>query len=569
MKTSLRRSVTRASLAVASAVALAFGFAAPAAASDAVDQQQMLTISYQRQIPMLAQTFTAGVSGGVDRVSLASDTTTGFANVRVSIETVSGAGAPSGTVLGSTSWSGAVQCCRAFHDFGFSPAVSVTSGSKYAIVVQTVAGVFTWWNSSTVDNYAGGQLYVAGCSGCAWSTGGSFGEDFAFQTWATTATNQPPAVGSDSSAVTAAEGASPANSGTFSDPDGDTVALSASSGTVTRTGLSKGTWAWNGSAADEGAAGTVTITASDGHGGTATTSFTVTVTGIAPAVHVTSGPASSPEGSSVTVGGSASSPDADDNKAGFSYSWQVTKNGASYASGNGATFTFTPDDNGTYVATLQATDDGGMKGTDSMTVAGTNVAPTAHIAGVTASAPPALLPWETLTFAGSFTDPGVLDTHTVTWDFGDGTSSSANFAPGGSANFTTTHAYAAPGYYNLTLTVTDKDGGVGTASSGVDVQTVSEALDALTTYVNGLPGLNAGQKQSLLAHLSAAAGASSRGNNNAAGNELNAFLNELQADVNSGKVSTENAATLRLAIHAVQSALGTFNRFLGWWPLEA
>ena len=140
---------------------------------------------------------------------------------------------------------------------------------------------------------------------------------------------------------------------------------------------------------------------------------------------------------------------------------------------------------------------------------------------------------------------------------------------GGSASFTTTHAYSAPGYYNVTLTVTDKDGGVGTASSGVEVRTVSESRSAITTYVNGLPGLTGGQKNSLVAHLSAAADAAARGDNKAASNELNAFLNELQAYVQSGKVSTTSAAALRLAVHAVQSALGPFNRFLGWWPLEA
>jgi len=548
---------------------LALGFAAPATAADAIDQQQVSAISFQRQIPVLAQTFTAGVTGGIDRVSLASDTTTGAVSLRISVMTTNSAGAPSGNELAATTWSGSLQCCRQFHDFRFSPAVSIAAGTKYALVVQTVSGVFTWWNSSTVDNYTRGQLYVATCTTCTYTSGASFGQDFTFQTWVTTATNQPPVVASDNASVTTTEGKAPTNTGTFSDPDGDAVTLSASTGTVTRTGLSSGTWSWTGAAADEGSTQNVTINATDGQGGTTAAAFTVAITAVAPTAHVASGPASSPEGSAVTVSGSATSPDADDNKAGFTYSWQVTKNGGSYATGTGGAFTFTPDDNGTYVATLSATDDGGMTGTDSLTVTGTNVAPTAHITGVT-SGPLAILPWETLTFAGSFTDPGVLDTHTASWSFGDGTSSAAaGFAAGGSASFSTTHAYAAPGYYDVVLTVTDKDGGVGHAYTGVQVETVPQALTAMTAYVNGLPGLNAGQKNSLTTKLKNAAASAASGNNQAADNQLNAFLNELQADVNAGKVSTASAATLRLAVHAVQSALGTFNRLLDWWPVEA
>ena len=570
MKTPFRRTVTRASVAAASAIALALGLAVPAtAAQDAVDQQQLSAVSFQRQIPVLAQTFTAGVSGGLDKVSLGSDATSGLVSLHIAIMTTTSSGAPSGSELASASWSGSLQCCRQLHNFNFSPAVSLAAGTKYALVVQTVSGVFTWWNSSTLDNYSRGQLFVATCTTCTYSAGAAFGQDFTFQTWMTTATNQNPVVAADNASVTVNEGSAPTNTGTFSDPDGDSVTLTASSGSVVRTGLTSGTWSWTGAAADEGTGPNVTVSASDGHGGTATTSFTVAVTPVAPTAHAT-GPASGPEGSAVTVSGSATSPDASDNKAGFTYAWQVTKNGASYGSGSGPSLTFTPDDDGTYVATLHATDDGAMSGTDSWTVVGTNVAPSAHITGVTASAPLVILPWETLTFAGSFTDPGVLDTHTARWTFGDGTTSSAaSFAAGGSASFSTTHAYTAAGYYSVTLTVTDKDGGVGHATTGVQVESVAQALTGVTTYVNGLPGLNAGQKNSLTAHLRAASAAAARGSNRAAANELNAFLNELQAYVSSGKVSPANAATLRLAIHAVQSALGTFNRFLEWWPLEA
>jgi len=66
--------------------------------------------------------------------------------------------------------------------------------------------------------------------------------------------------------------------------------------------------------------------------------------------------------------------------------------------------------------------------------------------------------------SAGFTDPGILDTHTAVWNWGDGASS-----PGvvtevhGSGNVTGSHTYTAPGVYTINLLVTDKDGGNGTA----------------------------------------------------------------------------------------------------------
>jgi hypothetical protein len=69
------------------------------------------------------------------------------------------------------------------------------------------------------------------------------------------------------------------------------------------------------------------------------------------------------------------------------------------------------------------------------------------------------------------------------------------------------------------------------------------------------------------AKLNAASASAARGDTNAATNQLNAFLNEVQADQNAGKISAQNAATLRDAVRAIKAALGTYNRFIEWWPL--
>jgi hypothetical protein len=552
----LRKTIVRAWTAAAFAAVLSLSLTAPAqAATDTLDQSQTLTISLQRMIPTLAQTFTAGATGQLDRISLAYDTT-GYTSLRVSIESTTASGTPSGAVVaGPFSWAGTVQCCKAFHDFAVKPALQITSGTKYAIVVQTLGGIFTWYTDGFWDMYPGGQLYV----GSSWLTGSQWGMDFAFETWVVgAAANTPPALAANSSAVTVNEGTAPTNTGTYSDPDGDSVTLSASTGSVTKTGTSSGTWSWTQPASDEGPAQTVTITANDGNGFTASSVFTVQSLAVAPTAKIVTDPVSIPEGTVETFTGTATSPDADDNKTGFTYTWSVTKDGNPYVSGSGASFSWAPNDEGTYVVTFTAIDDGGMSDSDSITVIGANVAPTAYISSVTASSPLFFAPQEQLSFQGAFTDPGLLDTHTATWDFGDGTSASGLSA---------THAYSAAGTYRVTFTVTDDDGGVGKATTTVPVQTVQQALATIGTYVQVISTLNAGGKSSLIAKLNAASAAAARGATTAASNELDAFLNEVQADEKTGKISSTDAATLRDAVHTVQAALGTYNRFLDWGPL--
>jgi hypothetical protein len=563
-------------LALAAGLTLVFSVAAQAV-TDAVDQSQTLVLSAET-VGQQAQTFTAGITGRLDRVSLYS---AGSAFGTVQIQTVTGT-FPTGSVLGTTSFGGSYV--RGFHDVAFAPAIPITTGARYAIVVRSIGrSTLTWYTSGGVDAYSGGQGYV-GCGGCTWVTDPRFGADFAFQTWVIggASVNQAPVVAADNATVTVNEGTAPANTGSYSDPDGDTVAITASAGTVTQTGTNAGSWSWTEPASDEPSSQTVTIKADDGHGLNATVNFAAATKGVAPTVNISRATAglsptalnasasfSSPEGTAVNLNGTASSPSAEDTAAGFTYSWTVTKDGSSFGTGSAAAFSFTPNDEGTYVATLQAKDDGGMAGTTSVTVTGANVAPSAKITAITQSAPLVLTTNESVSFTGSFSDPGALDLHTATWSFGDGATSTTSFGPGGSAGLSATHSYVAAGTFTVTLTVTDDDGGVGQTTSKVTVQTPQQALTAISAYVQGLKGLNGGQRNSLTVKLNAAGDSIARGNTAAANNQCNAFLNELQADVSTGKISAADGATLRGAIHAVQAALGTYNRFLEWWPLGA
>lgn len=95
--------------------------------------------------------------------------------------------------------------------------------------------------------------------------------------------NEAPIVSADAASVSVAEGTSAVVTGTSSDPDGDAVTLNADLGVLTDDG--DGTWTWS-STSDDGPLGpyTVTVTATDGNGGTSNVSFDVEVTNVVPVV---------------------------------------------------------------------------------------------------------------------------------------------------------------------------------------------------------------------------------------------------------------------------------------------
>ena len=77
-----------------------------------------------------------------------------------------------------------------------------------------------------------------------------------------------------------------------------------------------------------------------------------------------------------------------------------------------------------------------------------------------------------------FIDPGTLDTHTATVDWGDGSpvENATIFVGMGSGAIGGTHVYADDGQYKVTVTVTDKDGESDTDSFMVQVHTVVPTL---------------------------------------------------------------------------------------------
>ena len=543
-------------MAAAIAVVLPLASAIPAqAAGDTPDQSLLMNPprSQQSNLPVLAQTFTAGVTGQVDRVSLQSDSAGGFPGVTVTIQNVAADGTPGSQVLGTAANPASITCCKQPHDFTFNPKVQITSGTRYAIEVQVWAGTFTWYDSGSADLYAGGSAYILGRT---WATSTSH-RDFGFEDWVATNVNSKPNVAAGKSAVSVAEGTVASNTGTCSDPDGDPVTLSASSGVV--SACTNGTWSWMQQPGPDDGTQTVVITASDGQGLTSAAPFTLDVAMVKPIAQILTDPLVVPEGTAVPFTGGATIPNAAD-KAAAVYTWTVLKNGNPYTTGSGTAFSFTPDDDGSYYVTFGVKDDSGLADSTSMTVTATNVAPKATIVGVTQPLPLFIAAEQTLTFNGTFSDADTADAYTITWNFGDGGTASGPMV---------THHYAGPGNYPVTFQVSDGEGGVSTATRTVTVVTTQVALSMVAGAVQNLSGLNAGQKNSLQVKLNAASAAAARGDSKAAHNQLNAFLNELQADVNTGKVSQGDYQVLTSEVQAVQGGLGTYNRFLEWWPLEA
>lgn len=112
-------------------------------------------------------------------------------------------------------------------------------------------------------------------------------------------------------------------------------------------------------------------------------------------------------------------------------------------------------DDGTADITLTATDVIGLSASATTTVTVHNVAPS--ITSLDASTEPTRVD-NPVTASVAFDDPGALDTHTVQWNWGDGTVSTTPVTAGHSQS--AEHVYAGAGMYTITAKVADDDGGV-------------------------------------------------------------------------------------------------------------
>ncbi len=140
------------------------------------------------------------------------------------------------------------------------------------------------------------------------------------------ATNEAPTIAVSSTSISGPEGSLITQSGTFDDEEGNgTVTLSASIGSIVKS--NDGTWTWSYNPTDSAPTQAVIITATDDQNRSATTSFQLTVTNVAPTATLSNG-GSVNEGSSgqVTFSNSADA-SSDDQIAGFRYAYDFNNDG--------------------------------------------------------------------------------------------------------------------------------------------------------------------------------------------------------------------------------------------------
>ncbi len=172
-----------------------------------------------------------------------------------------------------------------------------------------------------------------------------------------------------------------------------------------------------------------------------------------------------PKGTQLTLGSSVSGGVGAD-----TYSWTVTLNGVTVATGTAASLSFTPSSTGTYQVALIVTD----SAKDTASAGGSVVAdlpPTVSLGGPYSGQAGAAI---TLTAGADNPNSGEAAGFTYSWAFGDGKTD------GGTAS-TDSHAYAAVGTYTATVTATDSVGETATATATVNVSA------DLTAKITGLP----------------------------------------------------------------------------------
>ena len=116
-----------------------------------------------------------------------------------------------------------------------------------------------------------------------------------------------------------------------------------------------------------------------------------------------------------------------------------------------------------YVIGVTVQDSANGSDAESLKVTVNNAAPVAN-----AGADVTTVEGQSVPFTGSFTDLGTLDTHTILWDFGDGSTVTGTLTP--------THVFADNAKYTVKLTVTDDEGLSHTDTLTANVSNVAPAL---------------------------------------------------------------------------------------------
>jgi PKD repeat protein len=199
---------------------------------------------------------------------------------------------------------------------------------------------------------------------------------------------------------------------------------------------------------------TVTVRVTDEDGNVGEDTLTVTVENVAPQVDAGEDVAMD-EGATVALAAGLDDPGADTHEV--SVDWG---DGSPPADELDASHAYADD--GTHAITVRVTDDDGGVGEDTLEVTVRNVAP-----AVEAGHDSSMDEGGSLALDASLSDPGFLDTHGVSVDWGDGSTGSS---------LTDSHRYGDDGTYTVTVTARDDDGGAD--SLRVTVRNVVPRVDA-------------------------------------------------------------------------------------------
>jgi predicted extracellular nuclease len=172
------------------------------------------------------------------------------------------------------------------------------------------------------------------------------------------------------------------------------------------------------------------------------------------------GPYSVPEGGSVTLAATGSDPNGDS----LTYAWDLDNNGSFETAGQSVSFgAALLDGPSSYTVKVRATDPLGLSSESSGTVNVTNVKPTVSAVFAASSVSCGT---NNATLTVTFSDPAAADTHGAVIDWGDGNTQTVDPA---TSPLVLAHTYASAGIYTATVSVTDDDGGTGSATAGVTV----------------------------------------------------------------------------------------------------
>ncbi|MBN2476016.1 MAG: hypothetical protein JXB62_15500 [Pirellulales bacterium] len=203
---------------------------------------------------------------------------------------------------------------------------------------------------------------------------------------------------------------------------------------------------------------------------------TITVANVAPTATLSNdGPVDEGGAAVVSVADQADA-SAADVAAGFTYNYDFDNDGVFEITGSSSPAANVPaallaDGPGSLTVAAQIVDKDGGTTDLTTTIAIENVAPTIDaIDGPTAG-----VRGQTLSFTGSFSDPGVLDTHTTSWEVTDSGGQPVATGSGTTLSFVSYEADT----FTVSFTVADDDGGSDSASVAVTVDALLLGPDPL------------------------------------------------------------------------------------------